>query len=86
MLKDEIKILLDIEDTTLYDQKLDILIPSASSKLKIEGIVNRVETDPDYYLYVNCISYWVASDIDIDVDMDKLLKKYLTSAVQLRGG
>lgn len=82
---DKIKILLDIEDTELYDKRLNILIPSAIDKLRLEGVKEIAAGEENYSLYLNCIAYQVAGDIDIDVDMEKLLRRYLTNVVTLRG-
>lgn len=81
----KIKSLLNIEDTDLYDDKLDILISGAIGKLEIEGVYNIFDED-DYasFNYLMCVSYLCAMDMDMDLDLNNLYAQYITRTVELR--
>lgn len=86
-LASQVKTLMNIDDTDLYDDKLDITVRGAISKLEGEGIKNIYdETDltNDAYDYVLCIAYQVALDFDLITDFNKLYTQYITRANTLR--
>lgn len=94
-LKNNIKILLGIDDTDLYDARLDILIGGAVSKLQNEGVPNDDKlaekvsdedaTIPDLTKdYLVCASYQVALDLNLDMDLQTFYVQYVTRVNQLR--
>lgn len=84
-LKTKCKVLLNINDTTLYDDKLDILVGGAINKLKNEGVENIYDQDEDNgYDYTLCVAYMVALDLDLVADYNRLYTQYMTRVVTLR--
>lgn len=82
---DDVRQVLPIYDTDLYDTQLMMFVQGAISKLENEGIPNVFETDTfRYYDYLTCIRYQVAMDMDLDIDIDKLKAQYITRANTLR--
>lgn len=90
LITSKVKVLLDIDNTTLYDSKLNILVNGGISKLTNEGIpfeftveefANNVPEIDDYAI---CLSYQVAIDLDLDVDLNRLQSMYLSRAITLR--
>lgn len=81
----DVKTVLPIYDTDLVDDELDIIVGGAIHKLEIEGISNVYEYGSyGYKDYVTCIRYQVASDMDLDVDLEKMRAQYITRANTLR--
>lgn len=81
----DVKQVLPIYNTTLYDEQLNILVQGAISKLKNEGISNQFEyKSSEYYDYLTCIRYQVALDMDLDIDMERLKAQYITRVNTLR--
>lgn len=81
----DVKQVLPIYDTDLYDTQLYFLVQSAMSKLENEGIPNVFEPNTfKYYDYLTCIRYQVACDMDLDIDIDRLKAQYITRANTLR--
>ena len=81
----DVRTVLHIYDTTLYDDDLRIIVNGAVHKLEIEGIPNVFDYQtPAYYDYVTCIRYQVASDMDLDIDIERLKAQYITRANTLR--
>lgn len=92
-LVNNVKILLGIEDTTLYDARLNLLVGGAVSKLEHEGVPNGdyfEESDsnnniPDLTLdYLVCCSYQVALDLNLDLDLQTFYVQYVTRVNTLR--
>lgn len=92
-LQRKVKVLLGIDDTDLYDERLDILVGGAVNKLKSEGIENGdmfVEPDEGTALgdlekdYLICISYQVALDLNLDIDLQTFYVQYITRVNELR--
>lgn len=82
---DDVKQVLPIYDTNLYDDQLNILVQGAISKLENEGIPNEFEYNSfRYYDYLTCIRYQVALDMDLDIDMERLKAQYITRVNTLR--
>lgn len=82
---DDIKILLDMEGTTMYDGRLSLLTSSAITELKVEGIDLPTEKNDEIYSnYVVLIAYRIAMSIDIDVNANNLRSLYMTSVNELR--
>lgn len=90
-LQSKVKILLGIEDTTLYDARLEMLVGGAVAKLEGEGVENDF-TQPtgnnpldnlamDYLI---CISYQVALDLNLDIDLQTFYVQYITRVNTLR--
>lgn len=82
----DIKSVLPIyEDTNLYDEQLYILVSGAISKLESEGVSNSFDYETnEYYDYITCLRYQVASDMDLDIDLDRLKEQYITRVNTLR--
>lgn len=82
---DDVKQVLPIYDTDLYNTQLNILVQGAMSKLESEGIPNTFEFGtPKYYDYLTCVRYQVACDMDLDIDIERLKSQYITRANTLR--
>ena len=78
-----IKILLEI-DSDIYDDKLNIIIPSAVEKMSLEGVA-EIKPDEEYYnMYLTCLSYQTAVDLALDVDYNTMYRKYMTFVNTLR--
>lgn len=85
VIKEKIKELLDLTDTTEYDQKLEILIQGAIGKLDGEGISKEVyDIEKHRDNYVVCLAYQVAMDLDLDLDLSKMEKLYIPRVITLR--
>lgn len=85
MLVDVKQVLPIYADTDLYDEELIMLIRGAISKLDSEGVSNVFEYGSDkYYDYLTCIRYQVATDIDLDIDIERLKAQYITRVNTLR--
>lgn len=81
----DVKSVLPIYDTELYDDQLKILVGGAISKLENEGVQNFFEEGTnEYYDYLTCIRYQVASDMDLDIDLERLKEQYITRVNTLR--
>lgn len=81
----DIKKVLPIYNTALYDDQLNILVQGAMSKLESEGVGNVFEyLTPLYYDYITCLRYQVACDMDLDIDIDRLKEQYITRVNTLR--
>jgi len=81
----DVKKVLPIYDTTLYDDQLTILVSAAMSKLLNEGIDNIFDyQSSSYYDYLTCIRYQVACDMDLDIDISRLKEQYITRVNTLR--
>lgn len=83
---EDVKTVLPIyDDTNLYDAELNIIVNGAIHKLEIEGIANVFDYQtPAYYDYITCVRYQVASDMDLDIDIERLKAQYITRANTLR--
>lgn len=82
---DDVKSVLPIYDTDLYDEQLFILVQGAISKLESEGVPNIFDTNTfKYYDYLTCIRYQVASDMDLDIDLTRMKEQYVTRVNTLR--
>lgn len=73
------------DDTELYDDQLVMLIQSAMNKLKNEGVDNLFDYQtPSYYDYITCVRYQVASDMDLDIDIERMTAQYIARVNTLR--
>lgn len=82
---DDVKQVLPIYDTTLYDVELNMLVQGAMNKLENEGVENKFDYQtPAYYDYITCIRYQVACDMDLDIDIERLKAQYVTRVNTLR--
>ena len=82
---DDVKKVLPIYDTTLYNDDLTIVVNGAVHKLEIEGVPNEFDYNTSaYYDYITCIRYQVACDMDLDIDIERLKAQYITRANTLR--
>lgn len=85
---------LDLEDTDIYDNKLNILVGGAIQKMRTGGAdIDAVDKDGNdfftegsllAYEFCICCSYQVLKDMDYDVDMDYLTTQYITALGELR--
>lgn len=81
----DVKTVLPIYDTSLYDADLLIIVNGAVAKLKDEGVDNVFDYQtPDYYNYITCVRYQVASDMDLDIDLERMKAQYITRVNTLR--
>ncbi len=81
----DVRTVLPIYETELFDDDLKIIVNGAVHKLEIEGVPNVFDYQtPAYYDYVTCIRYQVASDMDLDIDIERLKAQYITRANTLR--
>ena len=89
-----VKKLLPLGNTEMFDDQLDILIGGAINKLIGEGIdINAKDKDGnDIFVpgsniakdYVICVSYQLMKDLDYDVNMDYLTEQYITRIGTMR--
>lgn len=86
LILEKVKLMLDMVDTTMYDDKLKSLyIPSAIAKLKGEGIDYIDEKDEDFQTYVICIGCQCAFLLDFNnASNEHLLRMYITNVNELR--
>ena len=81
----DVKKVLPIYNTTLYDDQLRIFVAGAVNKMEMEGVGNVFTYQSNaYYDYLTCIRYQVASDMDLDIDLDRLKAQYITRVNTLR--
>lgn len=73
-------------DSDLYDRQVDILVYSAMSKLKEEGVDSSLlnEEDDRALDYCVCVSYQVALDLDANANFEKTMQQYITRVNTLR--
>lgn len=93
-IKDQVKKILPIGDTNIFDDQLDILVGGAVSKLISEGLDNSAtdiygeelftEGDNRSYDYIICVAYQCLKDMDLDVDVNFLTEQYITRINTLR--
>lgn len=84
-IRDDIKKVLPIADTEAYNEELLILTAGAINKIEKEGVPNLFDYGtPSYYDYVCCLRYQVASDMDLDIDIERLRVQYLARVNTLR--
>lgn len=90
---EKVKILLNIDDTDMYDERLELLIGGAVSKLNSEGIPNNdmfadeTAEEPLSDIskdYLACISYQVGLDLNLDIDLQTFYVQYMTRVNTLR--
>ena len=81
----DVKSVLPIYDTTMFDNELTIYVSGAVNKLANEGVPNVFDYQtPAYYDYLTCVRYQVAQDMDLDIDIDRLKAQYITRVNTLR--
>lgn len=87
-LTNNVKIILEVSDTTLYDELLAQHIPSSISKLEIAGISwEKVQADVDtfiFYQYSTCIAWLCKQLLDDEVNAQLVEFQYVANANQLR--
>ena len=84
-IRDDIKKVLPIADTDVYDEELLMFTSGAIHKLEKEGVPNSFDYGaPAYYDYLCCLRYQVASDMDLDIDVERLRIQYLARVNTLR--
>lgn len=81
-----VKWMLDLENTTVYDEKLKLLyIPAAKSRLKGHGISEIKENEEDFAEYSNLVAYRCGIALGFDMkNYDHLREAYFTGCVELR--
>ena len=90
----QVKQILPLGDTDIYDDKMYILIGGAISKLRIEGVpIDAKDKDGNYFFtedsymsfdYCICIAYQIMKDLDFDVDINFMTEQYITRIGTLR--
>lgn len=94
-LMNKVKVYLGIDDTTLYDERLDILVGAGVNKLAGEGVPNderftETVSQEDLTIpnitkdYLVCLSYQVALDLNLDMDLQTFYVQYVTRVNELR--
>lgn len=93
-IKTQVKKILPIGDTTIFDDQLDILVGGAVSKLVSEGLdIDAKDKQGNYlfqegenraYDYIVCVAYQILKDMDLDVDMNFMTEQYITRVGTLR--
>lgn len=93
-IKDQVKKVLPIGETDIFDDQLDILIGGAVSKLVSEGLDTDVKDskgadifsdgDNRSFDYIMCVAYQVLKDMDLDVDINFMTEQYITRVGTLR--
>ena len=92
-IKSQVKKILPIGETDIYDDQLDILVGGAVSKLISEGLDNAAQADGEdlfteggdrSYDYIICVAYQCLKDMDLDVDVNFLTEQYITRINTLR--
>lgn len=83
-----------IDDDSVYDEQLQILIQGAISKLRAEGLdIEAVDKNGDYFFteesnlgsdYIICLAYQVLKDMDMDSDMNFMTEQYITRVNTIR--
>lgn len=83
---DSTKTLLDI-DTDLMDEKIELLVTAAMSKLRTEGIDVDLLPEGDLFFandYKVCVAHQVAKDLDLDVNIGRLESQYQQRVIELK--
>lgn len=93
-IKTQVKKILPIGDTDIFDDQLDILVGGAVSKLVSEGVDVQARTKGNEYIfqeggnkaydYIICVAYQILKDMDLDVDMNFMTEQYITRIGTLR--
>ena len=93
-IKTQVKKILPIGDTDIFDDQLDILVGGAVSKLHSEGIDMLAKDKQGEYIfqqggdkaydYIVCAGYQILKDMDLDVDMNFMTEQYITRINTLR--
>lgn len=93
-IKTQVKKILPIGDTDIFDDQLDILVGGAVSKLVSEGVDVQAKTKDNEYIfqeggnkaydYIICVAYQILKDMDLDVDMNFMTEQYITRIGTLR--
>lgn len=93
-IKTQVKKILPIGDTTIFNDQLDILVGGAVSKMLSEGIDKEAKDKEGNYIfqegndkaydYIVCIGYQILKDMDMDVDMNFMTEQYITRINTLR--
>lgn len=91
---EQVKKILPIADTDIFDDQLDVLVGGAISKLSSEGVdIYAQDRHGEYifqtdnnkaYDYSICVAYQVLKDMDLDVDMNFMTEQYITRIGTLR--
>lgn len=89
-----VKKILPLGDTDIFNDQLDILVGGAINKLVSEGIdIDAVDREGNYIFqqgsrmskdYIICVGYQIMKDMDYDVNMDYLTEQYITRIGTMR--
>lgn len=93
-IKDQVKKILPIGETDIFDDQLEILVGGALSKLISEGLDVEAkdkegndlfnEGENRAYDFIICVAYQCLKDMDLDVDVNFLTEQYITRIGTLR--
>ena len=93
-IKSQVKKILPLGETDLYDDQLDILVGGAISKMVSEGLDveakdkqgNEIFTEGNNrtFDYITCVAYQCLKDLDLDIDMNFMTEQYITRVGTLR--
>lgn len=81
---EQIKHLIDIEDTDIYDKKIDILLGGAIQTVKTAGIPEIDIKDELSDSYAIILAMEVSKGMDIDFNHENLQRMYITAVNTLR--
>lgn len=83
-----------VDEESVYDDQIDILVNGAINKLRGEGVdINAVDKDGNYFFtpnsymssdYVICLAYQILKDMDLDSDYNFMTEQYITRVNTLR--
>lgn len=83
-LLETIKMLLELDGTTVYDKKIGFNYSVAVSRIKKEGVTERTAEDEDYNLFLFCVAVQIRSLLRLGESSDSLKKDYATFVEILR--
>lgn len=83
---DRVKKFLNLEGTTMYDEKLtDMYIPSSIASLKTEGVKEYAENEDHFNTWCICIACKCQMMMDYtSVTNENVLRLYITSVNEIR--
>lgn len=83
---DRVKSFLNLEGTSLYDDKLkNILIPSAIASLKTEGVKEFTEQEDHFNSWCICVALKCQMMLDYtSVENANVLRLYITTVNEIR--
>lgn len=83
---EQVKDLLNLSETDMYDRQLTLVVSSAMNKLETEGVKNIYEDEVvgDSADYIMCVSYQAGIDMGMSTDLNNFYTQYVTRVNTLR--